>query len=60
MVERSSASYHVSATMEQETYRRLLPGYVGRFLENAAPLVDIGIEGDMHGVFPSARSSREA
>ncbi len=38
-------------TMEQETYRRLLPGYVGRFLENAAPLVDIGIEGDIQGAF---------
>src|SRR6266516_743765 len=41
----------LKATMEQETYRRLLPGYVGRFLENAASLVDIGIEGDMQGVF---------
>src|SRR2546421_6524730 len=41
----------LKVTMEQETYRRLLPGYVGRFLENAAPLVDIGIEGDIQGVF---------
>ena len=41
----------LKATMEQETYRRLLPGYVGRFLENAAPLVDIGIEGDIQGFF---------
>jgi len=41
----------LKATMEQETYRRLLPGYVGRFLENAAPLVDIGIEGDIQSVF---------
>jgi len=41
----------LKATMEQETYRRLLPGYVGRFLENAAPLVDIGIEGDIQGIF---------
>ena len=38
-------------TMEQETYRRLLPGYVGRFLEMSAPLVDIGIEGDLQGFF---------
>src|SRR5258708_38704421 len=38
-------------TMEQETYRRLLPGYVGRFLEESAPLVDIGIEGDLQGFF---------
>ena len=41
----------LKVTMEQETYRRLLPGYVGRFLENAAPLVDIGIEGDIQGIF---------
>src|SRR5258708_38092565 len=38
-------------TLEQETYRRLLPGYVGRFLEKSAPLVDIGIEGDLQGFF---------
>jgi SNF2 family DNA or RNA helicase len=38
-------------TIEQETYRRLLPGYVGRFLEKSAPLVDIGIEGDLQGFF---------
>ncbi len=33
--------------MEQETYRRLLPGYVRRFIEKAAPLVNIGLEGDL-------------
>ncbi len=38
-------------TIEQETYRRLLPGYVGRFLEKSVPLVDIGIEGDLQGCF---------
>src|SRR5207249_6909101 len=38
-------------TMEQETYRRLLPGYVRRFLENAAPLVDIALEGNLEGFF---------
>src|SRR5260370_21726613 len=38
-------------TLEQETYRRLLPGYVGRFLEKSVPLVDIGIEGDLQGFF---------
>lgn len=37
--------------LEQETYRHLLPGYVRHFLEQAAPLVDIGIEGDLDGVF---------
>ncbi len=39
------------ASMEQETYRRLLPGYVRHFLEKAAPLVDIGIEGDLDALF---------
>lgn len=38
-------------TIEQETYRRLLPGYVGRFLEKSVSLVDIGIEGDLQGFF---------
>lgn len=37
--------------MEQETYRRLLPGYVRHFIERAAPLIDISIEGDMGGIF---------
>src|SRR6266542_1850291 len=31
------------ANVEQETYRRLLPGYVRRFIEKSAPLLDIGI-----------------
>jgi hypothetical protein len=30
------------ANVEQETYRRLLPGYVRRFIEKSAPLLDIG------------------
>ncbi len=38
-------------SMELETYRRLLPGYVRRFLENAAPLIDIVLEGDLEGFF---------
>ncbi|MDI7269178.1 MAG: helicase-related protein, partial [Myxococcota bacterium] len=37
--------------IEQETYRRLLPGYVRRFIEKAAPLVNIGIEGNLDGTF---------
>jgi hypothetical protein len=37
--------------VEQETHRKLLPGYVRRFVEKAAPLVDLGIEGDLDGVF---------
>ncbi len=32
--------------MEQENYRRLLPGYVRRFVENSAPLLDLRLEGD--------------
>jgi Helicase conserved C-terminal domain/Domain of unknown function (DUF3883) len=39
------------ANVEQETYRRLLPGYVRRFIEKSAPLLDIGIEGDLDAIF---------
>ena len=39
------------ANMEQEVYLRLLPGYVRQYMQQVAPLVDIGIEGDMDGVF---------
>jgi hypothetical protein len=39
------------ADVEQETYRRLLPGYIRHFIEQAAPLLDLGIEGDMDGIF---------
>lgn len=46
-----SALPRLNATIEQETYRRLLPGYVRRFLDKAAPLVDIGIEGKLEQVF---------
>lgn len=38
-------------TLAQETYRRLLPGYVRRFIKKAAPLLDLGIEGDLDGEF---------
>jgi len=38
-------------SMEQETYQKLLPGYVRHFVEQAAPLVDIGIEGDLDALF---------
>src|SRR5712691_1104931 len=41
----------LKASMELETYRKLLPGYVRHFVEKAAPLVDIGIEDDLEGVF---------
>lgn len=35
----------------QETFFRLLPGYVRQFLETAAPRVGIAIEGDVGGSF---------
>jgi superfamily II DNA or RNA helicase len=37
--------------IEHEQFRRLLPGYIRRFIEEAAPLVGIGIEGDMEETF---------
>ena len=39
---------------EHEHYLRLLPGYVRRFVEKAAPLLDLGIEGDLEGTFTLA------
>lgn len=38
--------------------RRLLPGYVRRFVERAAPLLDMEVVGDLDGVF-SLRPERE-
>ncbi|MCL6613252.1 MAG: DUF3883 domain-containing protein [Firmicutes bacterium] len=37
--------------LDQEIYFRLMPGFVRQYLEDAAPLVGIEIEGDMDGVF---------
>ena len=39
---------------KEENYRRLLPGYVGRFVERAAPLLDLRIEGDLEAEFALA------
>lgn len=39
------------AGMEQEVYFRLIPGYVRQYIQQAAPLVDITIDGDMDGLF---------
>ena len=36
---------------DQEIYRHLLPGYVRRFVERAAPLLDLHIEGDPDTAF---------
>lgn len=38
-------------SIEQETFFRLLPGYVRRFISSAAPLVHIQVDGDLGGVF---------
>ncbi|MBF0191607.1 MAG: DUF3883 domain-containing protein [Magnetococcales bacterium] len=38
-------------TMEKETYFRLLPGYVRQFIEKAAPLVSINLEGNLDDHF---------
>ena len=37
--------------MEFEAYRRLIPGYVRNFFVRAAPLVDIGYDGDLDAIF---------
>ena len=42
---------HLNDEAEQENYRRLLPGYVRRFVERAAPLLDLHIEGDPEATF---------
>jgi SNF2 family DNA or RNA helicase len=44
-------------SMEHEVYFRLMPGYIRQYIQQAAPLVDIEIDGDMDGVF-SLRSLR--
>ena len=42
---------HLNDEAEQENYRRLLPGYVRRFVERAAPLLDLHIKGDLGATF---------
>ena len=37
--------------VDQEVYRRLLPGYVRRFVDKAAPLLDLKIDGDLESTF---------
>ena len=41
----------LTADIEQEAYRRLLPGFVRQFIERAAPLIHVKIDGDLSGVF---------
>jgi len=37
--------------MEHDTYCRLIPGYVRRFIETSAPFIGIDIDGDLGDVF---------
>ena len=48
----------LQAAMDREQYRRLLPGYVRRFVTGAAPLVDLRVDGDPDGVFRLAAERR--
>ena len=41
----------LNKTVDQEVYRRLLPGYVRRFVDKSAPLLDLRIEGDLESTF---------
>ncbi|HOI74479.1 MAG TPA: helicase-related protein [Syntrophales bacterium] len=38
-------------TLRQEIYFRLLPGYVRQYIQRAAPLAGMEIEGDVDGIF---------
>ena len=42
---------HLNDEAKQETFRRLLPGYVRRFVERAVPLLNLRIEGDLEATF---------
>lgn len=44
----------------EEHYRRLIPGYVHRFVERAAPLLDLRIEGDPEEAFALAATRPRA
>ena len=45
---------------DQEAYRQLLPGYVRRFVERAAPLLNLRIEGDPQTAFGLAPNRARA
>ncbi len=48
------------ASVSREQLRRLLPGYVRSFIEKAAPLLGLRIEGDLDGVFSFAEARPRA
>ena len=41
----------MSKETEQESFHRLLPGYVRRFVAKAAPLLDLRVDGDLEKTF---------
>ena len=51
---------HLNDEADRETCRRLLPGYVRRFVEKAAPLLDLRVEGDLENVFTLAPNRSRA
>ncbi len=48
----------LQAAIDRERYRRLLPGYVRRFVTGAAPLIDLRVDGDPDGVFELGQARR--
>ncbi|MCY4121213.1 MAG: helicase-related protein, partial [Acidobacteria bacterium] len=54
-----SSLHELQAAIDREQYRRLLPGYVRRFVTGAAPLIDLRVEGDPDGVFHLAPERRQ-
>jgi len=48
------------AMVSREQLRRLLPGYLRSFIEKAAPLLGLRIEGDLDGVFSFAEARPRA
>jgi superfamily II DNA or RNA helicase len=48
------------AIVSREQLRRLLPGYVRSFIERAAPLLGLRIDGDLDGVFSFAETRPRA
>ena len=48
----------LQAAIDREQYRRLLPGYVRRFVTAAAPLIDLRVDGDPDGLFGLAQERR--
>ena len=48
------------ADLAREQFRTLLPGYVRSFIEQAAALLDLRIEGDIDGIFSFAEGATHA